>query len=108
MKFLQNVCNHLLPIPWPGLSEEFDAFIPIAVSAIELPAPIRCERQQQPCRLAHGAGEVGDGGVYGNDYIQLRDQAGGVEKVLDVGRQIDQAGIAYARLRSRIDLKAVK
>ena len=67
------------------LPEEFHGWVPGRVGAIEEPAEIGDEREENPDAAGQCAGEMGDGGVDGDEQIKLVDDGGGVGEIGDVG-----------------------
>ena len=57
------------PLAGDALAEEDHAGIPGRIRAIQQPAEIGDSRNQLPDGFAHRAGEMGDGGVDGDDQI---------------------------------------
>ncbi len=80
-QFFGDPGNHAAPVTERGLAEQAGGRIPRAVFAVQQPAPIGIERQQQPHRLAQHRRQMGDRRVHRDDQIQVGDQCGGVGKI---------------------------
>ena len=80
--------DHWPPIVARPLAEEPRRRIPGAVLALEEPAPIRNEGQEDEDALAHRAGEMGDRRVDGNHEIEIGDGARSLCKVGEFRRRL--------------------
>ena len=81
---------HGRPVSGDALAEETCGRIPRTVFAIEEPAPVGIVRQQNPNRLAECAGEMRDGGVNGDQQIEIGERCGGVGEIVEVAGEIDE------------------
>ena len=84
---IRDLADHGSPIATRLLAEEPRRRIPRAVLALEEPAPIGNERQHDPNPLAHGAGEMSDRRVDGNDEVEIGDGAGGLREIRELEAQ---------------------
>ena len=81
------------------LPEQAHGRIPGAVVAVEQPAPIGQTGQHDPGRAPERAREMGDAGAYCNDEVEAGDERRGLDKVGQVGREVDDVGaLAQQRL----------
>jgi len=58
--------------------------------AILHPAPVGLPGEEEPEGFAHGSGEVGDGGVGGEDEVEMLEDGGGVGEVAIVGAGVQK------------------
>ena len=72
------------PIAVMSLAEEDSGGIPGGIGPVEHPSPVGDVREHDPDALADRTGEVGDGGVDGEDEIEVFDESGGVGKVVQI------------------------
>ena len=72
------------PIAERALPENAHARIPGAVGAMQQPAQIRRERHQHGHRLTHGAGEMGNRSIDGDEQIEHRHHRGGVGEIREL------------------------
>ena len=76
----EDIAHDGVPVARSRLSPELSRRIPRGVRAAGLPAPVRCERQQDPRRLREGSGEMRDARIDGDHEIELGDErCGAVE-----------------------------
>jgi len=61
--------------------------------AAQAPAEIGGEGEHCPDGFTQRAGEVDDGGVDGDDQVELLDEGGGVGEIVKRGNEIDQTQI---------------
>jgi len=99
----RDLADYGSPIAARLLAEEPRRRIPRAVLALEEPAPIGNERQHDPNPLAHGAGEMGDRRVDGNDEVEIGDGAGGLREVCELGRKIGDARRSFTHRRADLE-----
>ncbi len=57
---------------------------------MEEPAPVGGEGEEEQRGFGERAGEMGYGGVYGNDQVEVGDEGGGLGEVGEVGGEIDE------------------
>ena len=81
--------EHIVPIAGLRLAEQPHGRIPRTVVTTELPAPFRRARQQQPNRVAQGAGQVGQRGIDRDDQIHALCGKRGGAGIIEMGREID-------------------
>jgi hypothetical protein len=60
------------------------------------PPPIRQRRQQHRCRYSHRTGEMRHGGIDRNNMIQIADQPGGLGKIAEFLRMVDQMDFGWS------------
>ena len=61
-----------------ALTKEPHRWIPHGGLALRQPAKVWGRGDQRPHRLGHGAGQVSDGSIHGNDHVQVGDERGRV------------------------------
>jgi len=90
-----------------ALTEQPCGRIPWTVIAIELPAPIGYERQQNPHRTSERARQMSEAGVDGDHEIERRDDGGSLREVgeelparYQVASGSQRLRVARAKLRS--------
>src|SRR5436305_11862910 len=98
LQLRRNLPDRLFPSLRLGLAKQPHRRIPGRIGAIEQPAEIRGEGEQQPCRLAHRAREMRDGGIDADDQIERTDESRRVGEVLKLVRPVEQAHSRRRRL----------
>src|SRR5665213_1037852 len=84
-QFLYHGLDDAGPVAGRGLADDLDVRVPIAVGAVDAPAPVGVPPQHQDHRLAHGGGQVGDAGVGRDHQVEAVDDGGGIGHVGDPG-----------------------
>ena len=100
LQLLRHALKNSLPVAPLPLAEQPHAWIPGTVLTVQEPAPFRWELEVQPNRDPHGAGQVCDGAIAGNDQIEtvhdrcrIHESAG---SFIQVVTQIDHAKMMAA------------
>jgi len=70
--------DELLPVSGGGLAEETRTRVPGSAGAVLHPAPVGLPGQEKPERFSECSGEVGYGGVGGDDEVERGDSGCGV------------------------------
>ena len=73
--------DHAVPISEARLPKQPRGRIPGRILALEHPAEIGRERQEDPDRFAQRSGEMGNRRIDRNDAIQQREDSGGVREI---------------------------
>jgi hypothetical protein len=73
--------EELVPVAWCGLPAEAEGWIPGGGFAVEAPAPFGLVLEEEPGGAAESTGEVGEGGVGGENEIAAEKDGGDVEEV---------------------------
>jgi len=81
------------PVGELGLAEEAEGGVPGGVGAVEHPAPVGGEGEEDPCGFGECAGEVDEGGVDGDEEVEVFEEGGGVGEIVEVGGEVDHAGV---------------
>ena len=83
------------PVVGRGLAEEARLRVPGSVWPVLHPAPVGLPGEQEPDGFAESAGEVGDGGVGGDDQVEIGDEGGGCGEVGVVGAAVLGAEVGW-------------
>jgi hypothetical protein len=93
-EFVSDALEEGVPIARCVLPEEAHGGIPGGGIALEPPAPFGEVLEEEPGGSAHATGEMGEGGVGGDDEIAAGEDGGGIEEIpglVDLVLDVDEA-----------------
>ena len=96
------------PVVDRGLAEEAGVGVPRGLVGGGAPAPVGVAPEEGPGGAGHGAGEMGDGGVDGDEEIELGQEGGGVGEIEKMPGEIDEAGLREGGWAEGGELEAVE
>ena len=93
-EFVSDVVEEGGPIAWSALAEDPQGGVPGRGIALESPAPFGEVLEEEPGGPAHASGEMGEGGVGGENEIATGEDRGGIEEIpglIDLALDVEEA-----------------